>query len=980
MRRAVPTAPSAALHGRPSRIGNPRYCRGRRVPRAPGSCRDPAGILPGSCRGPAGVLPDSLAQLPNRRSGLPLPSRRRPAIAERSPCLADSPGPVTRPGYYTHLAILGRKSRSLGWPRPFPSHCPAHSSSGDAALPSVSLRDHVPPTGTARDRQRPHRCSRPPPALLGHLPSVCAGKATGVGTASASPAQPAPREPWGTVRPPAAPRGLLNPAAAEGPRGPWRAARVGGSAAPSRSGRRGRCRGYADERLRSQAFPAPSASHLASVAAGAHVRDTLLPAGLVAPAPSGPCPGERPERAPAFGASRTRARRSPLLPRGLRRRPGPLGPCGSGRERNTGLARAVRAGTESRGPDEAEEQSLPREQPLRVVAAVGPPEKAHGGTGGGRAGSVTVVRRQLLPGRGRSTRATEPTPPGPETAPRVGGRVRGPGTWRHRAVGAAAGGSVGAAGLQRPPWKTGSEAARGAAAGLRAGAEARQLSPVPAIPCPGPPNAPATGVLLRTGIDRGRVGKAGAPQGSESRSPTVGGEKQDTRPVRPRRSPQPRRSPRLTPRPGASAVPPRASRGQAAPEPRRTGHRARGQRPPRGSSAPPLRPRTAPPALSAPLDRAARAELRPAEHPALVAPSSAGERAVPVGNRGKYPAASRECAQTDCADAHASAGTARLCGESPAPPFPHAETPLALPSSARFCPSHDRGPAALPGTACLCTGRDRRGWQRGAGGGSRRPVGEEVQRARPLKPGAVNLDGAVPHTPRTAPNPARSKAFATNPSGQRCCGRGHGPRRRRGTAALGPLLRLSFPAGSLGVTVRSRPSKRGVSGAIPGAQSRVPAGAGGAAAARGTDPRPRRSRAPRGRVLPLPARGPAPDARCYLPRTGQGPRAAVGPGAARGADRGTEQPGPRSSATLGSQDRSPPPRPAGARRDPGPRRPRHRPPRGARSRPPRAPPRFGGRGGPAGPGHYLTSRRRITVAQRYAAHQWSSNVSKFEEG
>lgn len=268
----------------------------------------------------------------------------------------------------------------------------------------------------------------------------------------------------------------------------------------------------------------------------------------------------------------------------------------------------------------------------------------------------------------------------------------------------------------------------------------------------------------------------------------------------------------------------------------------------------------------------------------------------------------------------------------------------------------------------------------GAGSGAPRRVSFPVGFFLGGNPGPVSLAGAVPHTraPRIAhrTEPCAFKSDRDQPERAALL--------RERARAPPPLRDRSPRAAAPPELSRWQPSRFGA--ALPrragAARSPVPRPACPpgpvALPVRGTEPRPRWCRAPRGTLLPLRARGPA------------WTRAATYPGQGRSQEppSGQEQRGARSGERSGRGPAHPPPSVAkivrplrGPRgRDPGPRRPRHRPLRGARSRPPRAPPRFRGRGGPAGTGHYLTSRRRITVAQRYAAHQWSSNVSKFEEG
>ncbi|XP_030363265.1 collagen alpha-1(I) chain-like [Strigops habroptila] len=234
----------------------------------------------------------------------------------------------------------------------------------------------------------------------------------------------------------------------------------------------------------------------------------------------------------------------------------------------------------------------------------------------------------------------------------------------------------------------------------------------------------------------------------------------------------------------------------------------------------------------------------------------------------------------------------------------------------------------------------------------------------------------APHALTRVGDPARTELCGTAPGS---AGPGTprslpGRRPREGPVALGPLRAGAGPldalpgplVGSSAATMRGRPAT------IPAALRPVP--------------RPRRgwSRRHHPRDRPTSPPGPAaprdgPTATCPRPSggrallptpAGQEPGAAVGPVAGRG----TERPGPCSTAILGGRARSAP-QPATV---PAPFAARCAGVHGARA--PRAPPRFGGRGGPAGPGHYLTSMRRITAAQRYGAHQWSSNVSKFEEG
>lgn len=187
-------------------------------------------------------------------------------------------------------------------------------------------------------------------------------------------------------------------------------------------------------------------------------------------------------------------------------------------------------------------------------------------------------------------------------------------------------------------------------------------------------------------------------------------------------------------------------------------------------------------------------------------------------------------------------------------------------------------------------------------------------------PGAVSAGCPAHARAAHRTEPRGSKALATEPSGQRCCAAGTGSAAAEAPAAPGPLLRLSFPAGSPGGTVRSRPSRKGVRGAIPGAPSRVPAGAGRAAAVRGTEPRPRRSRGPEGGSCR------------HLPAARRWTRAATYPGQGRRREppSGREQRGARSGERSSRGPAHPPPSAAkivlplrGPRgRDPSPRCPR----------------------------------------------------------
>lgn len=123
------------------------------------------------------------------------------------------------------------------------------------------------------------------------------------------------------------------------------------------------------------------------------MRDTLLPAGLVTPAPSGPCPRER---ACAFGANRSRARRPRCChgataagpARGVvRLRAGE----GQGCARNTARSRAERAGSES---------LMRLRNSLRLgrshrgsCPAPGQSRAQHGAAGGRRRGRVAELLR-----------------------------------------------------------------------------------------------------------------------------------------------------------------------------------------------------------------------------------------------------------------------------------------------------------------------------------------------------------------------------------------------------------------------------------------------------------------------------------------------------------------------------------------------------------------------------------------------------------
>lgn len=213
--------------------------------------------MPGSCRTAwRSCRTGGAGSRPVLDAARPAPSARR---APRT-ALARCP----RPGYSTHLAVLGRKSRRLGWPRPFPSLrrtaplTPARETwlCRACLCGSTSRRQ-----GQPRDRQRPDRFAGP----LGPRPLSRGTCRVSMRRKPPVRARPLPRWPRplpGSGGAPPDPRkrlgGCRTPRPRQGPRGPWRAARVGGAAAPARSGPRGRCRGYADERLRSQAFPAPS--------------------------------------------------------------------------------------------------------------------------------------------------------------------------------------------------------------------------------------------------------------------------------------------------------------------------------------------------------------------------------------------------------------------------------------------------------------------------------------------------------------------------------------------------------------------------------------------------------------------------------------------------------------------------------------------------------------------------------------------------
>lgn len=185
-------------------------------------------------------------------------------------------------------------------------------------------------------------------------------------------------------------------------------------------------------------------------------------------------------------------------------------------------------------------------------------------------------------------------------------------------------------------------------------------------------------------------------------------------------------------------------------------------------------------------------------------------------------------------------------------------------------------------------------------------------------PGAVSSDGAVPHThaPHTHRAPRVQKRWRPTRAGSAAAGAGTGSAPRHHPRPSG---RCS--AGALPLAARRDGPKPSFGKGRARCNPRCPVPRARRGRSRRRRPRDGPARAPpvpapRGRVRPPPARGPALDARCYLPRTGQEPRAAVGPGAPRDADLGAEQPGPRSSATPGSQDRFPPPRLAGA--GPGP--------------------------------------------------------------
>lgn len=227
------------------------------------------------------------------------------------------------------------------------------------------------------------------------------------------------------------------------------------------------------------------------------------------------------------------------------------------------------------------------------------------------------------------------------------------------------------------------------------------------------------------------------------------------------------------------------------------------------------------------------------------------------------------------------------------------------------------------------------------------------------------------------------------PGGRGAAGLSLGPGPSVGSAELragsGSQLRAGADPGGSGEATPAPPGARAGIGRGPGgSRSRAaPLWSGPAA----TCPRPAGGRQKRGK-----RRSYVPLGRSQEPPSGRAAGSRLPPGRTRRGGAEARGCGRRSAALLGGRafsSRSPFPSPGRApalhpvcaprpsRREPGRAAPGcAKPARLA----PRAPPRFGGCGGPPGPGHYLTSRRRITAAQRYCAHQWSSNVSKFEEG
>ncbi|XP_068270309.1 collagen alpha-1(I) chain-like [Nyctibius grandis] len=903
----------------PEAAGPPCPGRGLRAgvppPAGPlGSGRSPPlrlGLLPGRHRPGTGLPREGRLERgkgPTRtprdgggRSGEPgaapveAPGRSLPAAGAEVPAPPSALARCPCPGRPTHLPIRGRTSRRFGvassLPVP-PTHRPVHACAGEAALRSGSLRERVPQAGAALGTG-----SIPPglsaPARGPGAPAVSRrGEATDAGTAPAAPAQRAPRERRSGGAPPAppgAPGGLRNPGAASGdPR------ERAGARAPG-------------------ARPGSTALHLAPAAAGTHVRATPLPAGGPA------CPG-RPVGSPSSPEPRGRdgsgvgsesasvwselgPEPGAPIPVSVTAAPGTQPPARgrwAGRDGRfaaaLGPGRATRLRAGGRGWEPR--PLLARESDGAVLVTRAVPERGAGGGAWRRAGGARAepgdqavadgasgARRQRTPLRGRGPcascsgagRATGPRREEASAEPRLSPRERPGG---------------GAAPLRGSAAPTGLDAEAGPAApsGGR-GVRARQ-SPRPhgeALRRRSGTRSPSLSAALPSKIHLGKMkvhanewrllacafnheagSAAGSPRGS-------------TRYLRPRSRPpraarpRGRCSTRLTPAPlllpaplpagprrarESPGVPPRAGRGQAAPE--APPHRA--AEPGRAG------PRRAGPGRN---KGAQRVQTRRFLHPHVVCKRTrrTPNRSLSAFGRG-----------TD---------SARYSAARPEPRGTSGKRDLG--SGTRSGAAVDRSRAAAAGGS--------RSSRAGAGPpdappGPRLPLGADP--AAGLSRGEPRRDGAEPPAPRPASPPAPLPRGTVPPPPAAA---------RRGRALL-PT------PGRAGARSRRR-TGRG-------------AGSGAAGAPLRRDPRRLRSHSPpRPRA---PARGGAPQARAD-PRPLRRSAAPAAPGCVE------------------------PACPA-----------------------PRAPPRFGGRGGPAGPGHYLTSRRRITAAQRYGAHQWSSNVSKFEEG
>ncbi|XP_058674471.1 collagen alpha-1(I) chain-like [Ammospiza caudacuta] len=410
--------------------------------------------------------------------------------------------------------------------------------------------------------------------------------------------------------------------------------------------------------------------------------------------------------------------------------------------------------------------------------------------------------------------------------------------------------------------------------------------------CPGPFSRPAAAVPPGWGR-RPRTARL------EACPARPGGESTAVPALRSSRSGQ-LRSPRLTPRPPSPCRAVARRQGAASPEPRRGGT---------GPGPAPLSPdRPWPrhrhrhrPGLPRPRHRTARpapnSSLRSARHP----PQQGSGRCPSLLGRTRVPAAGnvrRQPAQTPAHPPapHASAEKARRprpwCGDARGPPaFP---LPPRVPRRSPQRRYRERVHRAAP------TGRQPgRG---GAAGGRGNPGAGSA---------GCPAHGRAAH--RT--EPAVQKRWRPSRAGSAAAGAGTGSAAAEAPAALGPLLGSRWQPRRDG---SEPPFEEGRARRDP--RCRVPAGAGRAAAVRGTEPRPRRSRGPEGRSCR------------HLPAGRRWTRAATYPGQGRSREppSGQERRGARSGERSGRGPAHPPPSAAeialplrGPRgRDPGPRCPR----------------------------------------------------------